>query len=181
VTDRVHFPDAPGIAKQHVYPSAYPESVAAAAETATAALAALGVESGPTYVQLILGPDGPCVIEVAARLGGGHDAELLQHTVGVDLAKAAVRAALDQEVDVADLVPHPHGAGVIEFLRAPEGELLAAEGPAHAHFYHHRGHTYGPLIAAAVRAGYVLEVGEDRDDAVHRAEESVEHISFEVR
>ena len=25
VTDRVHFPDAPGIAKQHVYPSAYPD------------------------------------------------------------------------------------------------------------------------------------------------------------
>ena len=79
------------------------------------------MESGPTYVQLILGPDGPCVIEVAARLGGGHDSELLRHTVGVDLAAAAVRAALGWEVAAADLEPHPNGAGVVEFLRRPRG------------------------------------------------------------
>ena len=181
VTDRVHFHDAPGIAKEHVYPSAYPESTQAAAETATAALHALGVESGPTYVQLILGPDGPCVIEVAARLGGGHDSELLKHTVGVDLATAAVRAALGWEVADADLMPHPNGAGVIEFLRAPEGELVAADGPANAHFYHSQGHSYGPLVAAAVRAGYVLETGTSRRDAVERAEAAVETITFEVK
>ena len=145
VTDRVHFPDAPGIAKQHVYPSAHPASVDAAAATATRALEALGVESGPTYVQLILGPDGPCVIEVAARLGGGHDSELLRLTVGVDLAAAAVRAALGWEVAAADLEPHPNGAGVVEFLRAPEGELVATQGPPEAHFYHPR----GPHLRAA--------------------------------
>jgi biotin carboxylase len=180
VTDRVHFADAPGIAQQHVYPSAYPDSVEAAAETASRALDALGVESGPTYVQLILGPDGPCVIEVAARLGGGHDSELLRRTVGVDLAAAAVRAALGWEVLSADLQPHPNGAGVVEFLRAPEGELVATEGPPEAHFYHPRGHTYGPLVAAASRAGYVLETGADRREAIDRAEAAVEHIRFEV-
>ncbi len=173
VTDRVHFADAPGIAQQHVYPSAYPDSVEAAAETAGRALDALGVESGPTYVQLILGPDGPCVIEVAARLGGGHDSELLRRTVGVDLAAAAVRAALGWEVFSADLQPHPNGAGVVEFLRAPEGELVATEGPPEAHFYHPRGHTYGPLVAAASRAGYVLETGADRREAIDRAEAAV--------
>ena len=33
-------------------------------------------------------------MEVAARLGGGHDAELCAAALGVDLSAAAVRAAL---------------------------------------------------------------------------------------
>ncbi len=181
VTDRVHFDGAPGIARQHVFPSQHPEHIEAAAQEATAALHALGVESGPTYVQLILGPDGPSIVEVAARLGGGHDSELLRRTVGVDLAAAAVRAALGEDVPAADLEPHPDGAGVVEFLRAPEGELVAASGPPSAHFYHRPGHVYGPLVAAASRAGYVLETANTRDEAVSRAEEVARNVRFEVR
>ena len=46
-------------------------------EAARAAVAALGIENGPSYTQIRLGPDGRAyVVEVAARLGGGHDAEL---------------------------------------------------------------------------------------------------------
>ena len=35
-----------------------------------------GSRTAPRYTQLRIGPEGPQVIEVAARLGGGHDAEL---------------------------------------------------------------------------------------------------------
>ena len=38
-------------------------------------------------------------MEVAARLGGGHDSELVRLTTGVDLATAAVRAAFGMPVD----------------------------------------------------------------------------------
>ena len=41
-------------------------------------------------------PDGPAVIEVAARLGGGHDAELVEAAVGVDLNGLAIDAALGE-------------------------------------------------------------------------------------
>ena len=59
-----------------------------------AAVAALGIENGPSYTQLRIGPDGPKVIEVAARLGGGHDAELVEAVTGVDLNGLAIDAAL---------------------------------------------------------------------------------------
>ena len=39
-------------------------------------LEALGIENGPTYTQIVLGPEAPASSELAARLGGGHDAEL---------------------------------------------------------------------------------------------------------
>ena len=41
-------------------------------------------------------PDGPRVMEVAARLGGGHDAELCLAATGIDLATLAVHAALGE-------------------------------------------------------------------------------------
>ena len=59
-------------------------------------MAALGIENGPSYTQLRIGPDGPKVIEVAARLGGGHDAELVQAVTGVDLNGLAIDAARRQ-------------------------------------------------------------------------------------
>ena len=93
VTDRI-LADSPafGVALAHVWPSAHDgEDVVAAAE---AAVAALGIENGPSYTQIRLGPDGrPYVMEVAARLGGGHDAELCRAATGVDLNDLAVSFA----------------------------------------------------------------------------------------
>ena len=77
VTDRLTAdPPAFGVALAHAWPcGAAPQSPI---EAARAAAAALGIENGPTYTQIRIGPDGARVIELAARLGGGHDAELVE-------------------------------------------------------------------------------------------------------
>src|SRR5581483_12316895 len=81
VTDRITAdPPAFGVALAHVWPSPHAE---AAAEVTRRAVAALGIENGPTYTQLRVGGGGPEVVEVAARLGGGHDSELVQAVTGV--------------------------------------------------------------------------------------------------
>jgi biotin carboxylase len=178
VTAREHFDGAPGVAQRHVYPSGLDDR--AAAEAAEAATRALGIRDGPSYTQLILSPDGPRIMEVAARLGGGHDSEICRLAAGVDLAAEAVRAALGVPVDAAGLQPRPAGACVIEFLRAPEGELIAADGPAEASFYHAPGHRYGPLRTATDRAGYVITQGATREEALDRARTAVQAVRFEV-
>ena len=178
VNDREHFEGVHGVARRHVYPALDGEP---AAVVATAAVRALGIADGPTYVQVMMGPDGPRIMEVAARLGGGHDSELLLSTTGVDLAAAAVRAALGWEVDPAALEPHPRCAGVIEFLHAPEGRLEAAEGPQCARFYHPMGHVYGPLRIATDRAGYVLCTGASREEALASARSAVAQVRFTTR
>jgi cysteine synthase A len=142
---------------------------------------ALGIAEGPTYTQLVMGPDGPAVMEVAARLGGGHDSELVRLTTGVDLAAAAVLAALGLDVDEQALQPAARGACVIEFLRAPEGELVAVSGPDEATFYHLPGHLYGPLRVATDRAGCVICPAPTREEALHRARRASESVNFEVR
>jgi biotin carboxylase len=178
VTDRIHFDGAPGVARRHVYPAE--RDPAAAAAVATRAVEALGIGAGPWYVQVILGPEGPRIVEVAARLGGGHDSELVKLTTGVDLARAAVLAALGRQVAAADVTPAPTGAGVIEFLQAPEGRLVRAAGPPEASFYDAPGHVYGPIRIATDRAGYVLAGGATRDDALARAAAAAAAARFEV-
>ena len=87
VTDRLTAePPAFGVALAHVWPSV--AATADAVDVAGAAVEALGIRHGPTYTQLRIGADGPVVMEVAARLGGGHDAELVRTVTGVDLAGA---------------------------------------------------------------------------------------------
>ncbi len=178
VTGRDHFPHAPGVALRHVYPSGLDEGAAIA--VAEAAVTALGIAEGPSYVQLIMSQDGPVIMEVAARLGGGHDSEICRLAAGVDLAEAAVRVAVGRTIDPAGLEPHPNGACVIQFLEAPVGVLVSTDGPAEATFYHAPGHRYTPLRTAIDRAGYVIALGSSREEALNRARTAVEAVQFEV-
>ena len=86
-----------------------------------------------------LGPDGPVVMEVAARLGGGHDAELCRAALGIDLNALAVAAALGEAEarDAARVAARPAGGrpragAAVVFLVPPPGRLVAVEGAAEA-------------------------------------------------
>ena len=111
-----------GVATAHLYPSQHPVAdVVAAARGRLPARSAS--RAGPTYTQVLLAPDGPRVMEVAARLGGGHDAELCAAALGVDLSAAAVRAALGARP--GPLAPTRERAAVVRFLIAPAGPSRA--------------------------------------------------------
>ena len=187
ITDRLTAdPPAFGVALAHVWPS-----VAAgeqAARVAEAAAAALGITDGPTYTQLRIGPDGPRVIELAARLGGGHDAELCRAAVGVDLNWLAIAAALGEDTGPPLAAPRVRGA-VVRFLVPPEGELTAVEGVEEAksqegvldvRVYRRPGHVFDEFRRGADRAGALLAVGDSREEALERADRAAALIRFEV-
>ena len=178
VTDRiVAEPPAFGVALAHVWPSRAGDG---AAQVAEAAVSALGIENGPSYTQLRIGPAGPQVIEVAARLGGGHDAELAQAVTGVDLNGLAIDAALGLEL----AVPQPQalaGGAVTRFLVAPPGPFAGVEVPEgleHARIYREPGYVFLPLRRGADRAGAILVTADSRDEAVAKADEAANRIRF---
>jgi biotin carboxylase len=188
VTDRLTAdPPAFGVALAHVWPS---EAGGEAAKVAESAVNALGIENGPSYTQLRIGRDGPQVIEVAARLGGGHDAELAKLALGVDLNGLALQAALGESIWSAALNAVPQvGGAVARFLVPPEGVLQAVEGADEARavegvqdvrIYREPGHVFGPIRRGADRAGAVLATGDSRDEALERADEAARLIRFKV-
>jgi biotin carboxylase len=190
VTDRITAePPAFGVALAHAWPSELaPEQIAAAIEAAAAAAAAVGIEDGPSYTQVLVGPDGVKVGELAARLGGGHDAELCKAVLGVDLNGLALAAALGHDIPATALAPAARaGGGCVRFLVAPPGELRDAQGLEDAfglegirgiRLYRKEGHRFGPLLRGADRAGAILALGDSRDDALERADRAAELIRF---
>jgi biotin carboxylase len=190
VTDRVvAAPPAFGVALAHVWPSELGEEVVdAAVAIARDAVAALGIVNGPTYTQVLVGPDGPVVGEVASRLGGGHDAELCLAALDVDLNALAIAAALGDEIASERLDRRdPADGATIRFLVAPEGVLEAVEGVEGAEaddgvawirIYREPGAEIGPLRHGSDRAGAVLAVGTSRADAIARGERAAGRVRF---
>jgi cysteine synthase A len=123
------------------------------------------------------------VIEVAARLGGGHDAELVQAATGVDLNGLAIAAALGEPVDPPRVEARVGGA-VTRFLVAPPGLLEEVEVPEsldgvqRVRLYREPGYVFAPLRRGADRAGAVLAVGSSRAEALAQANAAADRIRF---
>jgi biotin carboxylase len=181
VTDRIvaELPSF-GVALEHVWPcDLSAEQLSEVVDVAAAAARAVGVTDGPTYTQVLVEADGPRVGELAARLGGGHDAELCQAALGIDLNELALEAALGEAVAVEQLVPGETAGGACVRFLVPEPGILAsiegvrsAEGSAGVVWvrtYRQPGHEFGPLRRGADRAGAVLATGRTRREAAARA------------
>jgi biotin carboxylase len=187
VTDRITAePPAFGVALAHVWPSE--ADADAAVKVARQAVEALGIRNGPTYTQVRIASDGPKVMEVAARLGGGHDAELCEAALGVDLNGLALVAALGENVPRFDPRRRVGGATTV-FLVPPPGELLGLEGVEDAQrsegvvavrLYRRPGVRLGELRVGADRAGAVQAVGGTREEAYERARSAAALIRFQT-
>ena len=179
-------PPAFGVALAHAWPCV--SETQSPIEAARAAAEALGVRNGPTYTQIRVGEDGSRVVELAARLGGGHDAELVEAATGLKLNDLALDFALGNEACVSE-TQSLHGGACVLFLVAPEGVLHAVEGREAAHavegvldvrVYREPGFLIGPLRRGPDRAGAVIAVGDSRDDALARARAAADEIRFVV-
>jgi biotin carboxylase len=190
VTDR-HTADPPafGVALAHAWPSDVPnreEGVNVVRKAADA----LGITDGPTYTQVRFGPEGPRVMELAARLGGGHDAELCHLALGYDLNGFALDAALGEEPQIApDPAADTPGGACVRFLVPPEGVLAAVsgveeavqvDGVVEARVYRRPGFEFGRFERGADRAGFVLAQGSSKADALARADRAAALIRFET-
>jgi biotin carboxylase len=190
VTDRVVAePPAFGVALAHVWPSSLsPDQVGAAVDVSRAAADALGAREGPTYTQVVVGERGAHVVELAARLGGGHDAELCAEALDVDLNGLALSAALGEPVDAERLRPVGHAGGAcVRFLVPEPGRLEAVTGVDEAEAlagivwvraYPESGAVLGPLRRGSDRVGAVLAVGGSREEAVTRAGRAADCVRF---
>ncbi len=190
VTDREQAPPpAFGVTLAHLWPAELaPADVGAAVETASAAAAAVGIVSGPTTTQVLLGEQGPLVAKLSARVGGGHDAELCRVALGVDENALAVALALGEDVHPQQLAPAVRiGGACVRFLVAPPGRLrevrgldeaFAVEGVRGIRIYRQPGHVFSALRRASDRAGAVLATGDTRAGAVAAAARAASRIRF---
>jgi biotin carboxylase len=184
VMDRVSGDAGQGVPIGYVWPSRNAE---AAVEVTRRAVEALGIDDGPTTTRLRISRGGPEVIDVAARLGAGHESELVELVTGVELTGLALAAALGQPIagtEIALRSPEGIGGAATYFLVAPPGRLESAEVPqgqsgvVSVRLYHEPGFDFGPPLRIADCAGAVLAAGAAPDEAIARAAAAAERIRF---
>jgi biotin carboxylase len=88
-------------------------------ELASAAVRSLGFEVGCTHTEIKLTPDGPRVIEVNGRLGGGVP-EMVHLVTGTNLFEVACRLAAGEDLRFDSLLPCSEVAYLF-YVQAPAG------------------------------------------------------------
>ena len=168
-----------------------PAATAPVARLAEAAGRALGIETGTVKGDLVLGPEGPVVIEMAARISGGWMAtdQIPLHS-GVDFIGIAILLALGEPVDIAEAEAKAGGpATAIRYFFPPPGLVRAIEfdrGLVEQSWVRRfsltlaPGDRIPPVTDHTRRAGFVLVTGADRAEAIARAEAVIAGVRIDV-
>ncbi len=174
-----------GVGWIHLYPSRLDRArLESAAETAVAAVRALGLRDGVAFPQLLVTDDGePFVVEVAARIPAGQMADLVRLAIGVDLVEIALRQALGLPVPDELVESQFQRPLAIRFFTArpgilPTGRVIAvagldrvraAPGVLEADLYIRIGEVVRPVQVDADRRGYVIATADDPRTALELA------------
>lgn len=162
----------------------------AVSRLAEQAALAMGITTGIAKGDMVLTKDGPKVIEIAARLSGGwFSTDQIPLATGIDLIGTAIKLAIGEKVEEQDLIPkYQKGVAIRYFFHEP-GRVVRIE---NAEQFRHRSwvHKLGffvkpgdflePVTNHTKRAGFVITMGETRDQAIERAEQVVESIKIET-
>jgi hypothetical protein len=111
----------------YVTPSRAPHGdLAAVEELVAGAVHALGLTHGPVHAEARLGPQGPRLLEVAARSIGGLCSRALRFGAGISLEQLILAAAVG--VDLGDRAPTRAASGVMMIPIPAAGRLLEVHG-----------------------------------------------------
>ena len=163
------------------------ETVIQAAERAAISL---GITTGVAKGDLVMTPQGPKVIEIAARLSGGwFCTDQIPLGTGVDLMGTAFRIALGEKVSPEELLPRYHRGVAIRYFFPQPGKIIKinniekVENIPWVHrldFFLRPGEILEPVTNHTKRAGFVITIGDTREQAVERALQVVETIHIET-
>jgi biotin carboxylase len=195
VADRItNPPPYLGIALAHVYPSEWAQPWWDQVLDVTArGLDALGIAQGPGYTQLRIDHSGPKIMEIGARIGGGRETELISFLGGPHWVTAQIKLALGEPLAPADIVLPATTcapAGVVRFIFPPPGEVVSVRGVEKARrlpgvkriaVRAAPGVRIPPKTNAEARQGYLIVLGDSRDEALARAEATAACLHIEVR
>ncbi|MBW1963067.1 MAG: ATP-grasp domain-containing protein [Deltaproteobacteria bacterium] len=151
---------------------------------------AMGIRTGVAKGDMVLTPDGPKVIEIAARLSGGwFSTDQVPLGTGVDFLGAAICLTLGEPVEPADLFPKFEAGVAIRYFFPDPGRVVAFENIEEVRkrpwvhrlgFFLRPGDMVEPATNHTKRAGFVIATGETREQAVAHALDVVETIKIET-
>ncbi|QHE68553.1 ATP-grasp domain-containing protein [Rhodococcus sp. WAY2] len=158
-------------------------------------LDALGVEFGATHTEIVLGSQGPKVIETHVRMGGDEIPALAFDATGVDLADCVVRQTVGEKVlpgiRAVLAEERPGRCSAIWFAAAPVAGVLTevgglddarnVDGVTEVQSLVRPGSRVEVLESSDSRVAYARALGDTAEQALVAAREAVGCLEFQVR
>ena len=173
----------------YVTPSRHPPGLQdAVVRTIAAAAEALGLREGPIHAEARLGPDGPVVLEVAARTIGGLCARALRFGAGASLEEIVVAHATglplasvrrESRASGVMMLPIPR-RGVLHGVSGMEGALAVA-GVEDVVVTVPAGREVVPLPEGDAYLGFLFARGDTPDAVEASLREAHRRLSFDIR
>jgi biotin carboxylase len=163
------------------------EQVLAVVQDATEAI---GMRDGVVKGDIVLSDGEAFVIEIAPRLSGGYLCTFeIPLSTGVDFVGAAIRVALGERVDPAELEPRQSRGVAQRWLLPSAGQVRSITGVedvaarpdvALLEVRVSVGDQIGPVDSHPARAGVVIATGATREAAITAAERAVADVLVET-
>lgn len=189
ITDKFITPPPYFVELAHSEPSRLSEEIQAQIRgVALQAVKAIGLKNGPSHTEIKVTPDGPKIVELAARLGGDFiTSRLVPLSTGVDMVGASVRLATGAEVD---LEPKWKKGSAIHFIQGMEGrirsitvdeKLCEMEGVEEVSIYKKVGDEVHGTKSSNDRLGHIITVGENAEAAMELGRKALAmvHVEYE--
>ena len=152
---------------------------------------ALGITSGIVKGDIVIDDTGnPMIIELAARLSGGWFAtHQIPAASGVNLVEAVISYSLGEEIKPSQLIPKHQHATAIRYWFPPKGKIKRITGEDKLKqlsnllsygFFRTQGDTQPEIRMHPDRFGYVIVMGENREDVLAQVEQALNCIDIEI-
>lgn len=149
---------------------------------------ALGITDGVTKGDVVLTPDGPKMIEMAARLSGGDFcAGLVPLGTGINYVRTVIEIATGRAPNLDALVPTRNIAVANRYFFPEAGKLVRVEGAEEVaswewveklEFWYEPGDEVPELLSHAHRFGVFVVTAPDRDELEQRIQRVYDTIQI---
>ena len=188
ITDKLTTGSPRFVEMGHAQPSRFSETIKAQIEAvATAAVKAIGIETGPSHTEIIVTSAGPKIVELGARLGGDNiTTHLTPLSTGVDMVESCIKIALGNKPDLQRKI---NKGSAIRYFKVPAGKITDIRGIEDAQrlagikqisFVKTIGDTVGEINCSSDRIGFVIAQADSANNAIHVCEEAIRKINVIV-
>ena len=187
ITDRVTFKDKNqlGICLSHEFPSKFVGKYGHELQAMTLNIVdKFEIQNGPIYFQFLIGSEGIKVNEVAARIGGAHEASFLPLLTGFDICETQIKQSLKMPTDLSvlkdyDFFENDQCLSVQLFFASPceinymptESDIKSLPGVVEVGFHVSIGDKIESIENATARVGFVIVLANSKEELESRLRE----------
>jgi len=151
------------------------------------AIEAIGINSGPVHLEIMMTPRGPKMVELGAR-GPGFKvfSDMIPYVTGVDTLKATLKSALGKK---PNLQIKENRAAILKFIKTKIGKIQKIDGIEDirkikgihgVELYSEIGDMVKPLTCGADRIGHIISFASSRKKAEQILVEAEKILKVEI-